>query len=187
MNDLEWVAKGLEATDANKDTGTPLFLQTGWAEAPSRTGEGPCGDIHTSSAYAEALGKPMLRSSSIFYKNLPGLSRFFSVTDGERIFLPSRIEAFADEELNFKTFKWILTHELGHLLHGTFDIEKKDFECLAGLKNPNQAFKIFEFLEDERVDYLLGLSYPGLEKDRRVIMDAFLPCACKGRGETVCV
>jgi len=64
-------------------------------------------------------------------------------------------------------------HELGHLLHGTFDIGTKDLERLAELKNPNQAFKIFEFLEDERVDYLLGLSYPGLEKDRCTIMDAF--------------
>jgi nitric oxide reductase NorD protein len=181
MNDLEeWVAKGLEATDVLKDRGTSYFsLQTGTSRSAV---EGlvkglELRDTHTVlRSYAEALAgkKLMLRSSSIFYKNLPGLSRFFSVTDGERIFLPSRIEVFADEELNFKTFKWILTHELGHLLHGTFTIGKKDLGCLTGLKNPNQAFKLFEFLEDERVDFLLGLSYPGLEKDRRIIMDAFL-------------
>lgn len=181
MNDLEeWVAKGLETTDAQKDRGTSYFsLQTGSSRSAV---EGlvkglELRDIHTVlRSYAEALAgkKLMLRSSSIFYKNLPGLSRFFSVTDGERIFLPSRIEVFADEELNFKTYKWILTHELGHLLYGTFNIGKEDLGCLTGLKNPNQAFKIFEFLEDERVDFLLGLSYPGLEKDRRIIMDAFL-------------
>ncbi|MBI5075223.1 MAG: hypothetical protein HZB62_08700 [Nitrospirae bacterium] len=181
MNDLEeWVAKGLEATDVQKDRGASYFsLQTGSSRnAVEGLVKGlELKDIHTVlRAYAEALAgkKLMLRSSSIFYKNLPGLSRFFSVTDGERIFLPSRIEVFSDEELNFKTYKWILTHELGHLLHGTFNIGKKDLACLAGQKNPNQAFKIFEFLEDERVDYLLGLSYPGLEKDRRTIMDAFL-------------
>ena len=26
--------------------------------------------------------------------------------------------------------------------------------------------KVFTFLEDERIDYLTGLDYPGLEKDR---------------------
>ncbi len=181
MSDLEeWVAKGLEAADTQKDSGTSFFsLQSG----SSRTAvEGlvkglELKDIHTVlRSYAEALAgrKFMLRSSSLFYKNLPGLSRFFSVTDGERIFLPSQIEAFADEELNFKTFKWILTHELAHLLYGTFSIGKQELAGLNGLNNPNHAYKIFEFLEDERVDYLIGLAYPGLEKDRRVIMDAFL-------------
>ncbi len=181
MNDLEaWVEKGLETVDAHKDRGAAFFsLQT----SSSRTAvEGlvkglELKDIHSVlRAYAEALvgKKPLLRSSSIFYKNLPGLSRFFSVTDGERIFLPSRIEAFRDEELNFMTYKWILTHELGHLLHGTFIVGKEDLACLSGLSNPNQAYKIFEFLEDERVDFLVGLAYPGLEKDRQTIMEAFL-------------
>lgn len=189
INDLEeWVAKGLEASDAQKDRGASYFsLQTGSSRnAVEGLVKGlELKDIHTVlRSYAEALvgRKLMLRSSSIFYKNLPGLSRFFSVTDGERIFLPSRIDAFADEEMNFKTFKWVLTHELGHLLHGTFEIGKKDLACLEGLKNPNQAFKIFEFLEDERVDYLLGLNYPGLEKDRRIIMEAFVSQAL-ARGE----
>jgi hypothetical protein len=181
MNDLEeWVSKGLEVADVQKDKGTSFFsLQTGSSRS---TVEGlikglELRDIHTVlRSYAEALvgKKLMLRSSSLFYKNLPGLSRFFSVTDGSRIFLPSRIEAFAEEELNFKTYKWVLTHELAHLLHGTFSIGKADFSCLAELGNPRQAFKIFEFLEDERVDHLISLSYPGLEKDRRLIMDAFL-------------
>lgn len=181
MNDLEeWVAKGLEAADAHKDKGALYFsLQTGSSRSAV---EGlikglELRDIHSVlRSYAEALAgkKLMLRSSSLFYKNLPGLSRFFSVTDGSRIFLPSRIEAFAEEELNFKTFKWVLTHELAHLLHGTFDIGKADLSVLAGLPNPIQAFKIFQFLEDERVDYRISLDYPGLEKDRRAIMDAFL-------------
>jgi hypothetical protein len=181
MNDLEeWVAKGLEAAGGHKDSGASYFsLQTGSSRsAVAGLVKGlELGDIHTVlRSYAEALTdrRLMLRSSSIFYKNLPGLSRFFSVTDGERIFLPSRIEAFADEELNFKTYKWILTHEMGHLLHGTFEIGSADLGVLAALDNPNEAFKIFEFLEDERVDHLLGSAYPGLEKDRRAIMEAHL-------------
>lgn len=189
MNDLEeWVAKGLQAADTQKDKGTSFFsLQSGSSRSAV---EGlvkglELKDIHSVlRAYAEALvgRKLMLRSSSIFYKNLPGLSRFFSVSDGARIFLPTLVDVFADGDLNFKTYKWVLTHELGHHLFGTFDIGKKEIERLAGLHNPNHAFKIFEFLEDERVDYLLCLAYPGLEKDRRLIVDAFLSRS-QGKGE----
>ena len=96
------------------------------------------------------------------------------MTDGTRIFLPSRIEVFNDEELNFKTFKWMLTHELAHLLFGTFDLGEAEAKRLDSLQKPVPAFRIFEFLEDERVDYLMGLEYPGLERDRRMIMDAYL-------------
>src|SRR5574340_614700 len=103
----------------------------------------------------------MLRSSSVFYKNLPGLSRFFSVTDGSRIFLPGRIEAFGDEDLNFKTYKWVLSHELAHLLHGTFTLTAEAVKgCLAPLPNPRLSFRIFQFLEDERVDRLMMQAYP---------------------------
>ena len=181
MSDLEeWVAKGLETSGGQKDKGTSFFsLQSGSSrmavEGLVRGLE--LKDIHTVlRSYAEALigSKVLIRSSSVFYKNLPGLSRFFSVTDGARIFLPSRIEVFDDEDLNFKTYKWILTHELGHLLFGTFEIKSADLSKLMGYQYPIPAFKIFEFLEDERVDYLIGLQYPGLEKDRRLIMEAYL-------------
>jgi len=189
MKDLEeWVAKGLKVVGGQKETGASFFsLQTGSSRSAV---EGlvkglELKDIHTVlRSYAEALvgRKLMLRSSSIFYKNLPGLSRFFSVTDGSRIFLPSLIDAFADEEMNFKTYKWVITHELAHLLHGTFNIGREDLVVFAGLSNPVQAFRIFEFLEDERVDFLMTIDYPGLEKDRRLIMEAFLNRA-QERGE----
>jgi nitric oxide reductase activation protein len=181
MNDLEeWVTRGLVASGEHKDRGTAYFsLQTGSSRSAV---EGlvkglELKDVHAVlRSYAEALAgkKLMLRSSSIFYKNLPGLSRFFSVTDGERIFLPSRIEAFADDELNFMTYKWILTHELGHLLYGTFDVDERELARAATAGSRSLALRVFEFLEDERVDHLLGLAYPGLEKDRRTLLQAHL-------------
>lgn len=188
MQDLEnWVEKGLEVTDTKKEKGAAYFsLQTGTSrkEVDTLIKGLELKDIYTIlSSYASALfGKKIrIRSSSLFYKNLPGLSRFFSVTDGTRIFLPSRIEAFEEEEMNFKTFKWALTHEIAHMVFGTFTIGTAELQRLAELQNPLPAFKIFEFLEDERVDYLMGLEYPGLEKDRRLIMDAFLTRAPQGR------
>ena len=181
IRDLEeWVEKGLETADTQRDKGASFFsLQTGTSRT---TVEGlvkglELKDIHTVlRSYAEALkgAKVQIRSSSLFYKNLPGLSRFFSVTDGVKIFIPSRIEVFEDEDLNFTTYKWILTHELAHMLFGTFDLDPAELARLAEFQSPLSAYKIFEFLEDERVDYLIGLQYPGLEKDRRMIMEAFL-------------
>lgn len=181
LQDLEeWVEKGLETADSTGDKGTSYFsLQTGTSRgAVEHLVKGlELKDVHSVlRSYAEALiGKKLqIRSSSIFYKNLPGLSRFFSVTDGTRVFLPSQIDLFTDEELNFKTYKWMLTHELGHILFGTFDIGAKELGMFSEFKNPNHALKIFEFLEDERVDYLIGEQYPGLKRDRILIMDSYV-------------
>jgi nitric oxide reductase NorD protein len=181
IHDIEnWVEKGLEATDEKKERGAAYFsLQTGASRREMETlVKGvELKDIHgILSSYARAFfgRRVQIRSSSLFYKNLPGLSRFFSVTDGTRIFLPSRIDLFRDEEMNFKTYKWALSHELAHLVFGTFTIGLPDLAGIMEFQNPLPALKIFEFLEDERVDHLMGLEYPGLERDRRMIMGAYI-------------
>ncbi len=182
IRDLEqWVEKGLKVTDDQKDKGNAFFsLQTGKSlKAVEGLVKGlELKDIHRIlRSYAEALtGKRvLLRSTSLFYKNLSGLDKYFSVTDGTRIFLPSNISIFQDQELNFKTYKLALVHEIGHLLFGTFAIDPQDLKKLSGSGDPVLSFKIFEFLEDERVDYLLGSQYPGLEKDRISILQSYLP------------
>ncbi len=182
INDLEeWVSRGLENVNSQADKGQSFFsLQTGSSRTTmeSLVKGLELKDIHiVLRDYAEALinAKIMLRSSSVFYKNLPGLSRFFSVTDGARIFLPSRIETFDAEDMNFTTYKWILTHELAHLLYGTYELQASEVRAsLDSFANPRQAFSVFEFLEDERVDFLMMNAYPGLKKDRSLIMNAFL-------------
>ncbi|KKM00652.1 hypothetical protein LCGC14_1802310, partial [marine sediment metagenome] len=128
------------------------------------------------SSYAEALAgkKVLLRSSALFYKDLPGLSRYISITDGQRVFLPSKITIFDDNELNFKVFKLMLTHELAHIEHGTFDIGAEDISRLNDFGDPGLAYTILEFLEDERIDYLVGLEYPGLERDRQLILKNYI-------------
>jgi len=180
LQDLEnWVQKGLEITGTGSRKGEAYFsLRTGASrqEMDFLVKGLELKDIHTVlDSYAESLmgRKVRIRSSSVFYKNLPGLGRFFSVSDGSRVFVPSRMEIFGEEELNFKTYKWALTHELAHLLFGTFAITRDDTRQLDRLPAEVPAFKIFEFLEDERVDHLMGLLYPGLEKDRQLIMNAF--------------
>lgn len=180
LQDLEnWVEKGLEITGSGSLKGEAFFsLRTGASrkEMDSLVKGLELKDIHTVlDSYAQSLmgRKVRIRSSSVFYKNLPGLGRFFSVSDGSRVFIPSRMELFGEEELNFKTYKWALTHELAHLLFGTFSITRDDTRKLDRLPAGVPAFKIFEFLEDERVDHLMGLLYPGLEKDRQLIMNAY--------------
>lgn len=191
LNDLEeWVTRGLDSVESQADKGKSFFsLETGSSrKAVESLVKGlELKDIHTILRdYAQALigAKIMLRSSSVFYKNLPGLSHFFSVTDGARVFLPGRIETFGDEDMNFKAYKWILTHELAHLLHGTFDLPASEIKThLSQFPNPRQAFRVFEFLEDERVDFQMMEAYPGLMKDRRVILTAFV-ARQKARGAT---
>ena len=180
LQDLEnWVEKGLEITGTGSRKGEAYFsLGTGASrkEMDVLVKGMELKDIHTVlDSYAESLmGRKMrIRSSSVFYKNLPGLGRFFSVSDGSRVFIPSRMEVFGEEELNFKTYKWALTHELAHLRFGTFAINQDDIRQLARFPVVVPAFKIFEFLEDERVDHFMGVLYPGLEKDRQLIMNAF--------------
>jgi nitric oxide reductase NorD protein len=181
LQDLEnWVQKGLEITGTGSLKGEAYFsLRTGASrqEMDSLVKGMELKDIHSVlDSYAESLmgRKVRIRSSSVFYKNLPGLGRFFSVSDGTRVFIPSRMEIFSKEELNFKTYKWALTHELAHLLFETFAITRDETRQLDRFPAAIPAFKIFEFLEDERVDHLMGLLYPGLEKDRQLIMNAFI-------------
>jgi nitric oxide reductase NorD protein len=180
LQDLEnWVEKGLEITGTGSQKGEAYFsLRTGTSrkEMEGLVKGLELKDIHAVlDSYAQSLqGKKVrIRTSSVFYKNLPGLGRFFSVCDGTRIFIPSRIELFGDEELNFKTYKWALTHELAHLQFGTFAMTAEKLLRLEQYQAIAPAFTVFEFLEDERVDHLMCLQYPGLEKDRLLIMDAF--------------
>lgn len=189
IRELEaWVKEGLETADLRKDNGTSFFaLQSGSSRrAVEKLVRGlELKDVHSVlRSFAEAVkgSKIQLRSSALFYKNLPGLSRFFSVSDGVRIFLPPRVDVFDEEELNFKTYKLMLTHELSHQLFGTFSLGTRDFERFGKFKNPLTAFKIFEFLEDERVEHLLGMQYPGIERDRRRLMDAYLAKGSSSEG-----
>ena len=46
-----------------------------------------------------------------------------TTTDGERIFLPSRIKDFEEEDSNFIMYKVLATHEEAHLEYGSFDFE----------------------------------------------------------------
>ncbi|MCP4629534.1 MAG: hypothetical protein GY850_39425 [bacterium] len=177
---VQWVEKGLKITDDQKEKGNAFFsLQTGKSvRAVDGLVKGlELKDIHTVlRSYAEALTgrRVLLRSSSLFYKDFPGLGKYFSVSDGTRVFLPSNVAIFNDRELNFKSYKLSLAHELAHLQFGTFDTGVDDFKRFDEFNDSLQAFNIFEFLEDERVDYLMGCEYPGLEKDRRAILNTYL-------------
>jgi nitric oxide reductase NorD protein len=180
VNDLEaWVEKGLDVVSSEHEKGEAYFsLRTGSSrDAVETLVKGiELKDIHSVlSKYVHSLTEKniIVRSSSVFYKNLPGLSRYFTVSDGIRIFLPSVIDVFKDDEMNFKTYKCSLAHEVAHILFGTFDADPAMFDALSRFENPVQAFKIFEYLEDERVDHCMGLHYPGLEKDRLFLIDSY--------------
>jgi len=194
----EWVQQGLQDMDnvavtADGKKGEAFFeMQTG---ASRRTMEQlirglELKKVHSMlTSYSAALFDRIvpIRTSAMFYRDLPGLGRFFAVTDGTRIFLPSRISLFEDDGLNSKAFKWFLTHELGHIEYGTFSLSDHDRAPLLQHKAASTAMKIFTFLEDERVDYFTGLAYPGLEKDRLALIKAYLKTLeAVGESPTLC-
>jgi hypothetical protein len=53
-------------------------------------------------------------------------------TDGERIFLPERIQEFSEEDRNFILYKVLATHEEAHLEYGSFDFELMRVQDVAG-------------------------------------------------------
>ncbi len=173
----EWALQGLDTVDSDGDKGISFFsMQSGRSrqqlEELIRGIE--LKNIHgLLNAYIQAMfgRRIMIRPSSVFYKNLHGLGRFFSVTDGERIFLPPRINIFVEEEINLKAYKWFLSHETGHIIYGTFSLSPEEIRLMPELSVKGIAFKVFEFIEDERIDYRLSLDYPGLEKDRGMLIE----------------
>ena len=180
ISDLSgWVEEGLSHTDEKKEKGEAFFsLQT--SKSRSAVDELVKGlelnDVHgVLLPFAEAFtgSKTPIRSSSIFYKNMPGLSRFFSVTDGTRIYLPPQVSIFADEELNFKSYKLSLIHEIAHLRYNTFDIGTKEMSALSGSHDSALSMKIFEFLEDERVDHLTVQELPVIARDKTILTNEF--------------
>ncbi len=181
IHDLDkWVHEGLADLEQQENPEESFFsLQTGKSR---KSVEGlvqglELSDIHSVlHSYAEVLTgeRVLIRSSALFYRNLPGLGRFFSVTDGTRIYLPSRITLFEDREWNFKIYKSALAHELAHLLFDTFTLNPDDLAELQTFHDPSLACGIFEFLEDERVDFRMESAFPGLAKDREELLDRLL-------------
>ncbi|MDH5677307.1 MAG: hypothetical protein OEZ55_03385 [Nitrospinota bacterium] len=176
----DWVEKGLEVTDAHSEKGSSFFsLQSGGSRvAVDDLVKGlELRDSHiVLRSYAEALlGRTaQVRSSAIFYKNMPGLGRFFAVGDGSRIYLPTKLGEFDDKDHNFKLFKLLLTHEMAHIELGTFDVDREKLKKLGRFHDQALAHMVFELLEDERVDAVMDRRYPGLAKDKAIIIAAYM-------------
>ncbi|MBI4827675.1 MAG: VWA domain-containing protein [Nitrospinae bacterium] len=192
MHDLrDWVDEGIKASERTQDKGRSFFsLQTGQSRlAVDGLVKGlELKTIHpVLRSYAEALMERPVRliSSSIFYKNLPGLARFVTLSDGERVFLPSQIGVFADEEMNFRAYKLSLVHELSHIRYGTFEVTPDELAALKEFSDHVLPMRIFEFLEDERVDALAMAEYPGLARDRAELLEAYLALGSRNGGPSV--
>lgn len=107
-------------------------------------------------------------------------------TDGERIYLPERVEEFREEERNFMLYKVLATHEEAHLEYGSFEFEltmvhdltgalrtkygergstsgASDLERFSALfPEPALACDLTTLLEDYRITARLQAEYPVL-------------------------
>ncbi|MDY6843768.1 MAG: VWA domain-containing protein [Thermodesulfobacteriota bacterium] len=126
--------------------------------------------------------------NSYFPHNIP-------FTDGKTMYAPLFIDECKTKEDNFKIYKVITAHEMGHVYYGTFNfslsniqnlvealqnqynqqhflhkeekqLSNNDLHCFFWLfPNPHIAEKIFCIVEDGRIDHRLREEYAGLRKD----------------------
>jgi len=106
-------------------------------------------------------------------------------TDGEKIYLPKKVQEFQNEEENFLFYKVISTHQEAHLEYGSFDFDigevqdvitriesrygKKAWGKMTDLENfyqlfpePELAEDLMNILEDYRIETRLKKEYPVL-------------------------
>jgi len=109
-------------------------------------------------------------------------------TDGEKIYLPKKVQEFQNEEENFLFYKVISTHQEAHLEYGSFDFDMEEvrdvitrIESRYGKKGrdrmssdlenfyqlfpePELAEDLMNILEDYRIETRLKMEYPVLRE-----------------------
>ena len=84
-------------------------------------------------------------------------------TDGDTVAVPSEIADFPTHRQNFGAYLVTVLHQVGQLQLGTFDFSiEHDFDA-----SPDAPLlrRIFETLEDRRIDLAIGRRYPGARAD----------------------
>lgn len=121
--------------------------------------------------------------------------RLCVTSDGQRLYVPDRINLFNSNEENFLLYKYMLIHQLGHQEAGTyqlipqlppwlrqragikeeFDIPKNLVEFLALFEDSCILKKIFTMIEDGRVDRHISQQYPGLCIEWQYLLNLLRP------------
>lgn len=105
---------------------------------------------------------------------------------GRTIWLPERVSVFSNEGDNFRVLKIATLHEVGHIEFGSYDLDLAQAEALfeplrakygnrhpvrdaetyfALFPDPALARRLWEIVEDSRIDARLRNAYPGARRE----------------------
>ena len=104
--------------------------------------------------------------------DLPGKihedDRLFGALDTRRIYLPDMLRSYEEERDNLRLYRVMLMHLSAHMTFGTLELTCEE---LGELIQNRQLGQLFEYIEDNRVDYLAVKHYPGLNRDMGLVAD----------------
>ncbi|UNC91572.1 nitric oxide reductase activation protein NorD [Candidatus Contubernalis alkaliaceticus] len=90
--------------------------------------------------------------------------------DGYRIYLPSKVSVFEDQELNFKLYKIMLFHQATLLTSGTLEGLEWSGDSTMNTDSERLYWEILQLVIGRNVDnHLLSIN-PGLKKDLKIIL-----------------
>lgn len=127
----------------------------------------------------------IIKSSALLPRDVIGKGAGSSTSDGKRVYLPRFISVCPSAGENLSIYKSLLIHEVAHLIGGTYAIEPemladtaREFNLSTNFpeiseyhvyfslfENYSLILHLFELIEDARVEKLLLMSYPGLERE----------------------
>ncbi len=109
----------------------------------------------------------VIRNSSDLPGRIHGDDRLFGTLDTRRVYLPDVVKLFDSDRENLLFYRVMMMHLAAHREFGTFALNKEEIKELA--VDPDLGF-LFEYIEDNRVDYLAVKNYPGILRDIRFLL-----------------
>ncbi|KNZ69385.1 hypothetical protein Tfer_2023 [Thermincola ferriacetica] len=111
----------------------------------------------------------IIRNSSDLPTRIHSDDQLFGSLDTRRIYLPDLVKVFENERDNLRFYRVMMMHLVAHRKFGTMELSKAEFKELA---LDSKLGMLFEYIEDNRVDYLAMQKFPGLERDMRLLVKA---------------
>lgn len=120
----------------------------------------------------------LIRNRRILPKELFLEQPLLTLCDGQRVYMPEKINAYADGRQNFKLYKLMLFHQLAHITYGTYDawaeISSCPWEQTSAAEETQLFQQLLQTLLDGQADRYLLKSSPRLIRDFRLLLEGFL-------------
>ncbi|MHB9095308.1 MAG: VWA domain-containing protein [Eubacteriales bacterium] len=168
----EWVRCGLNTAKDDKRLAYFTLKSQESRDAMSRLRTG----LHLESVkkilllYCEGLTgeSVIIRNTSELPGRIHGDDKMFGTLDTRRIYLPDVIKEYDEDRDNLRLYRVMMMHLTAHRQFGSLSLSREELKELAVNKSLGL---LFEYIEDNRVDYLAAKNYPGLNRDIRILLE----------------